>query len=97
MRRGQCDIAAACCFRVHTAGRVISQRPAIFVLRMTAEDGSPDKNKTADWKLDLGAELLRAKRPKGVDDVVENIPQAPGSETLFKSYAEDERVYPGES
>jgi hypothetical protein len=68
-------------------------------LRMSVEDGSSrqDTNKTADWTQNLGAELLRAKRPKGVDDFVENIPQAPGSETRFRSSADEERVYPGES
>merc|ERR1719263_892752 len=61
------------------------------------EDGSPGKpnfNVTTDWEKDLGMELLRAKRPKGIDDFVEGIPQAPGTETVFKGARGDDPVYP---
>jgi hypothetical protein len=56
----------------------LRRRQACIVLRAQDGDGgapTPDGNATAAWEKDLGQELLRAKRPKGVDNFVEGIPQ----------------------
>lgn len=87
-----------------SAASAAPQRNIPIFLRMAGDDNAnEDKDKdgsdtnTTDWTQGLGQELLRAKRPRGVDDVVEGIRQAPGTNTLFQnSDADDEPVYPGE-
>ena len=61
----------------------------------TQNSQQPDQNATASWDQDLGMELLRAKRPKGVDDFVEGIPQAQETDWLRQGpMGRDESVYP---
>ena len=89
--------------RMRTSSSAAPQRHIpVGLLRMAGDDNAnEDKDgrdtNTTDWTQGLGQELLRAKRPRGVDDVVEGIRQAPGTNTLFQnSDADDEPVYPGE-
>lgn len=64
-----------------TAHRLFHHLPHAFIVHciipniMSIPPKKPNGNATATWDKDLGMELLTAKRPKGVDDWVEGIPQ----------------------
>ena len=91
---GSSPFAASAPRRPLTAGSRCPQ--ARFALRLADDSGEEglDFNATAAGQSDLGMELLRAKRPKGVGDFVEGIPQAPDTETLSRKGNSEDFVYP---
>jgi len=89
------------------AGPVSFHTRARLALRLADEDApqgdgapKPDVNATADWEKNLGMELLRARRPIGVDDLVEGIRQASDDDKFIILDAKDraknnaDAVYP---